>query len=121
MSVVVTARHMQDLSATVQDYARSKGEALEQAFSKVEHVRVILDREKHLNRAEVIVQAKNHNRVEAEHASENIRTSIDAAFDRVERQLRRFQEKVRERRPKAGEPAAPSAPGDGEQTTGAEL
>jgi putative sigma-54 modulation protein len=101
MPVVVTARHMDDVSATVQDYAKSKGEELVSAFAKVEHVHIILNREKHLNRAEVVVQAKNHNRVEAEHVSENLRTSIDAAFDRAERQLRKFQDKVRERRPKS--------------------
>ena len=65
---------------------------------KVEHVHVILNMEKHLSMAEVIVQAGNHIKVEAEESAENMRMSIDAAAEKAVRQLRKHQEKVRDHR-----------------------
>ncbi|MDI6774853.1 MAG: HPF/RaiA family ribosome-associated protein [Verrucomicrobiota bacterium] len=119
MSVVVTVRHKDDVSAAVQNYARDKGESLARAFAKVEHVHVILAREKHLSRVEVVIQAKNHNRVDAKHASENPRASIDAAFERGERQLKKFRDKARDRRPKT-DGIEPERGSSEEQATGAD-
>lgn len=93
MSVEVTARHM-DAGSRLQEYARGKGDSLIDAFPWIEHVHVILDVEKRRQIARVVVQAKNHIRAEAEEASENLRTSIDTAVEKIERQMRRHQEKI---------------------------
>ena len=93
MSVEVTARHMQ-ATAALQAYARDKGGLLFEEFPRLEHVHIILDVQKRDCIAEVVVQAKNKIRTEARDRSENMRVSIDQAFDRVERQLRRLRDKV---------------------------
>lgn len=97
MSVEITGRHMH-ATAGLQEYARRKAEGIVEDFTRVEHVHVILDVEKHRNIAEIVVQAKNHIRVEAVESSDNMRTSIDGAFDKAERQLRKQRDKVQEHR-----------------------
>ena len=95
MPVEVTARRL-EAGADLQAYAKRKGEEVMAAFPGVEHVHVILDHEKHRNIAEVVVQAKHHVRAEATETSDNIRLSIDVAMERVEKQLRRVHDKVRD-------------------------
>jgi putative sigma-54 modulation protein len=92
MSIEVTARHM-DARDVVLEYARGKADALVAEFPGIEHIHVILDAEKHQRVAEVVVQARNHVRVEAAESSENLRTAIDMAVDKVEKQMRRVREK----------------------------
>ena len=112
MGVEVTARHMHDIG-DIQGFAREKGEELVAEFARVEHVHIILDREKHRCKAEVVVQAKNHIRIEAEETSDNMRGSITSAVTRAEKQLRRLRDKILEHRPK-GQKAAPAADEEGE-------
>jgi putative sigma-54 modulation protein len=94
MPIEVTARHMNP-SDELQAYAREKAEALTELFPRVEHVHVILD---HQHVAEVVVQGKQHIRVESREVSDNMRVSIDMAMAHVEKQLRRFHEKVQDHR-----------------------
>jgi len=72
-------------------------------FPGVEHVHVILDVEKHRHEAEVVVQAKGHIHVEAEESSSDMANSIDVAFERAEKQLRKLRDKIHEHRVKPGE------------------
>lgn len=95
MSIEVTARHM-DASDMLQDYARTKGEEVATEFPRVEHVHVILDMEKRRQIAEVVVQARDHIRLEAAGESENMRVSIDAAVEKTTKQLRRLRDKVQD-------------------------
>jgi putative sigma-54 modulation protein len=97
MSIEITARHLH-ISPELQDYARGKAAETMEAFSRVEHIHVILDHQKHLFMAEVVVQAKPHARVEAVESTDNMRASIDTAFDKTERQLRKLSEKIHEHR-----------------------
>ena len=102
MSVEVTARHQQ-ISPGLQQSVREKAETLAADFSRVEHVHVILDKEARDYKAEVVVQAKNHIRVEADETAESMRAAIDMAFEKAERQLRKLRDKVQNHRPKVKE------------------
>jgi len=93
MSIEITARHM-NISSTIQEYAKTKAEQMVADFPRVEHLHVILDHQKHLFVAEIVVQGRNHIRLEAEHSSDDMRASLDHAFDRAERQLRRERDKI---------------------------
>jgi len=85
-----------DASDMLQDYARAKGEEVTAEFPRVEHVHMILDMEKRRQIAEVVVQARNHIRLEAAEESENMRASIDAAAEKITKQLRRLRDKVQD-------------------------
>ncbi|MDA0990598.1 MAG: ribosome-associated translation inhibitor RaiA [Verrucomicrobia bacterium] len=95
MPVEVTARHM-EATDSLQSYAREKGQAICDEFPRVEHVHLILDVQKHLQIAEVVVQAKNRIRTEAKESSDSMRASIDQAVDKISRQLRKLRDKVQD-------------------------
>lgn len=102
MPITVTARHM-DASTEIQEYARTRVEPLVEAFPRTEHIHVILSKEKHREIAEVVLQAKNHIRVEARETSGNLRASIDLAVEKVEKQMRKLRDKVQSHRTKRSE------------------
>lgn len=102
MSIEVTARHMNGAEAA-KAYAQERSEKLMVMFPRVEHVHVILDVEKHRHEAEVVVQAKNHIHVEAAESSDDMANSIDVAFERAEKQLRKLRQKIQDHRVKPGE------------------
>jgi len=95
MSVEITARHMQSMP-DIQAYANDRAAEIVTEFPRVEHVHVILDNEKHRYTAEVVIQARNHIRVEAAETSENIRTSLDVAVQKTTRQLRKLRDKIQD-------------------------
>lgn len=108
MSIEVTVRHMHG-APEAKSYAESKAERLMELFPRIEHIHVILDVEKHRQEAEILVQAKNHIRVEASETSDDLVNSVDVAFERAERQLRKLREKIQDHRVKPGEIAPEEA------------
>ncbi|MFU8779936.1 MAG: ribosome hibernation-promoting factor, HPF/YfiA family [Kiritimatiellia bacterium] len=105
MSIEITVRHMNS-APEAKAYAEEKAAKLMEMFPRVEHVHVVLDIEKHRQEAEVVVQAKNHIRLEASETSDDMVNSVDVAFERTEKQLRKLREKVQDHRVKA-DPAQP--------------
>ncbi len=97
MSVEITARHM-DSAPGAKAFAQEKAETLVELFPRIEHVHVILDMEKHRYEAEIVVQAKNHIRVEASETADDMIAAIDIASERAERQLRKLRDKVQDHR-----------------------
>ncbi len=104
MAIEVTARHM-NCAPAAKVHAEEKAAKLQELFPRIEYIHVILDNEKHRQEAEVVVQARNHIRVEASESSEDMVNSIDVAMERAERQLRKLREKVQDHRVKPGEMA----------------
>lgn len=97
MSIEVTVRHV-DVPPEEKEYAQVLGEKIMDEFPRVEHVHIILDGQKYLKMAEIVVQAKNHIRVESKEDSESIRASLDICFGKVEKQLRRHRDKVQSKK-----------------------
>ena len=100
MPIEVTARHMH-ATGDLQAYAKQKAEGLLQDFPFVEHAHVILDIEKHGKRhiAEVVLQVKRRGTVEATGLSDNLRASVDLAFERAEKQVGKLRERVQDHKP----------------------
>ena len=100
MPIEVTARHMH-ATDDLQAYAKSKAEEILEDFPIIEHIHVILDIEKHGNRhiAEVVLQVRRHGKMEAAESSDNLRASVDMAFDKAEKQVRKLRDKVQDHKP----------------------
>jgi putative sigma-54 modulation protein len=77
----------------MRDYAQKRVSKLMAEFPRVDKVHVILDIQKYVNMAEVVIHASGHIRIEAKAQSENMYASIDETVDKVEKQLRRTIEK----------------------------
>ena len=97
MPIDVTARHMK-ARPEVNDHAWTEAQSLVDAFPNIEHVHVILDVQKRNKTAEIVVQAKNHVKVEGRESKETLIAAIDAAAAKVERQLRKQRDRVVEHR-----------------------
>jgi putative sigma-54 modulation protein len=95
MQINVTARHM-DTTDAIRDYASEKVESELSVFTRIESVHVILDVEKYRHSAEIVVQARNHIRVDACEVSDDMYVSVDGAVEKAAKQLRKLRDKVQD-------------------------
>lgn len=92
MQVHITGRHV-EITDSIRKHIYDKVKRTLIDFPRVEDVRVILELQKLMHSAEIVVTGKDIY-VESEDASENMYTSIDQALEKTERQLRKCREKV---------------------------
>jgi len=92
MAIEITARH-ERIGTELQRHARAKAEELCRDFPKAEHVHVVLEIERHLYRAEFVVQHKRSSYVGMAEAEDNMIAAIDTAADKAARQMRKRRSK----------------------------
>lgn len=93
MPVEVTLRHLTSNEAT-KAYAEKRAQQILDKFPKVENVRVIIDHQNDLVEAEIVAQRKDKVIVGTKEHAETIRSVIDMAAARVEKQIRRIRTKI---------------------------
>ncbi|MFO7774345.1 MAG: ribosome-associated translation inhibitor RaiA [Candidatus Hydrogenedentota bacterium] len=98
MNVKITGRHT-ELTDSIKDHVEKKLEKCQAHFDKPMDVDVVLTVEKHRHIADVTLSA-NGVRLHAEESSNDMYTSVDAAIDKLDRQIR----KIKERRNKGFRP-----------------
>jgi len=96
MKFEITSRH-QEIPAALRVYAESKFSSLERFGEQVEktEVRLFLERSKHI--CEVILHRYKGEPLVAHGREATCRQAIDSTAHRLERQLVRFKEKLRDR------------------------
>ena len=99
MNISVTCRHM-EVTDSLRDHAFAKVSEALKDFPRVESVHVIMDVQKHLHIAEVVVQGSSHIRLEADETSTDMYNSIDVAVEKVAKQLRKNRDKVQDHKGK---------------------
>lgn len=105
MNIRVTARHI-DMAPDLRSYVEQKVSRLARYFDRVDEAHVVLDAEGHRKIADVTVHASRLT-VSSEQAADDLRSAFDRAMEKVERQIRRHKERVRNR--KGREPTAAAA------------
>ena len=95
MSIEITARHEQ-ISAASKDYAQTKARALEAAFQKVASIKVTLDIEGTLYKAQVAATVAGTPYIGAANNDTNLHVAIDEAFSKVDHQIRKQKAKLNE-------------------------
>jgi putative sigma-54 modulation protein len=124
MQTAITFRNL-DATEAIKAYARAKVERAEKYVDKKCEAHVVLALEKHQHLAEITLHTGTfflHGR----ERSEDMYASIDLAMDKIERQLKRFKEKLKSHRhlPHHGEGGAVRvrhdvfAPFEGEESSG---
>ncbi len=93
MSIEVTARH-KDIHADLQSYAKAKAEAFSADYPKTSSVRVVLDFDRHIYKAQVVATVNGTAYVGEAEDPENIRKAIDDASDKADRQVRKQLQKL---------------------------
>jgi len=94
MKLSFTARHFK-APERLKDYAEKKVKRLEKYYDGILDCEVVLDYEKLLQVAEIIVRVYG-TRLTVVEKSDDIFKSIDLAVDKMERQLKKYKEKLRE-------------------------
>lgn len=95
----------QNISVTqgMKDHLREKLIKLERYSPKLVESHVVLKKEKYLFETEITLLAKDLRAYGEGKSKENIYTAIDQAYGRIEKQLKKFREKVKDRYKAHGE------------------
>jgi len=101
MHISVTGRHVK-ITDSIKNYAYEQVEHDLAKYDRIEDIHIILDIEKYRQIAEIVVQAKNHIRLEAEHSSEDMYVSIDNAIEKAGRQLHKLRDKIQDHKSAEG-------------------
>ena len=99
-SGTVTGRHM-PITAAINDYAVKKIEGLHLDYPKIIEAHVILEVDKHRQRAEIVLMCANHITIEAHEESPDLYASMDQAISKIARQMRKYKTRLlRQQRPR---------------------
>ena len=99
--MIFTGRH-QGVAESVKSYLTSKVERSIRNIPKVNSVHLIIDSERFEHKVEVLIHL-NHMSVQAEATSEDIVASVDKVVDKLQRQLKKYKEKIQDHRTKEKE------------------
>lgn len=97
MQVSIVGRHFHP-SEQVKAYAEEKAERLTRFFDGIQSASFTLSSEGDRQEAELIVLASHKARLVAHESHINMLAAIDLVVDKVERQLKRFKDKLKDRR-----------------------
>ena len=111
MNIEITGRH-DNSSQEVKDYAREKARKVLKYFNNITKVQVILDSEKDNHTAEMIISVSRGTQLVGQATHAEIHAAIDLLIDKMERQLVRFKERLKDRR--GGKSDQPSGGGPSE-------
>lgn len=93
----------------IKEHCQEKIVKLERYGRRLVEAHVFLEKQKYFYRAEVTLLAKNLRAYGEDSSKENIFAAIDRAYSHVEKQLKKFRERIKEHRKKYGEPSVAGA------------
>lgn len=93
MQLNVTFRQM-DSSDFLKDYAKEKVERVNKYLDRAGEANVVFSLERHLHHADITIHSGRYV-LRSHEKSEDMYASIDLAMDKIERQLRRYKEKLK--------------------------
>jgi putative sigma-54 modulation protein len=104
MQITVSGRHM-GISESLNSYCREKSERLGRFFDRIQSIEIVLDGNGGLHVAEMIVHSEGSPPFVASEQHEDAYAAVDLMLDKIERQIRRHKEKLRNRKhpPKTSE------------------
>ncbi len=94
MNLSVTGHHV-EVTDPLKDYVEEKMEKLERHFDRVTDIHVILNVEKLRQQAEATIDLTG-TRIHAEAENEDMYAAIDALIDKLDRQVLKHKEKLRD-------------------------
>jgi putative sigma-54 modulation protein len=102
MNLSVTFRHMEATDA-IREYAREKLEKIHKYFPDPITAHVVLATERgYQHLADVVITLHNGIVLKGKEATEDMYSSIDLVMAKIERQVRRYKERIRDHKPHTG-------------------
>lgn len=108
MPIQVFAHHVH-LSEETRERVIEKAEHIRRIFDGILTVRVTLDAEKERRLVEIVANVSHGAPVIARTTTQNLNEAIELAFDKVEAQLRKHKDRIRDRRVREHGAAPPTA------------
>lgn len=99
MNLTVTGRHM-EMTDALKAYIQSGLEKVESHFDNAFEADVVLDVEKHRHIAEMNLHT-NGVRIHSKEASNDMYASVDAALVKLEKQIRKFKDRINRHQPRS--------------------
>ncbi|MBN2584668.1 MAG: ribosome-associated translation inhibitor RaiA [Planctomycetes bacterium] len=99
MQIVVTGRHM-SVTDAMKAYAQEKAERVMRFFNRIQEIRVVLDFDGGRPTVEFIADVEHSDDFIARETQDDMYAAIDAAVDKLERQLRKHKERINQQRHK---------------------
>ncbi len=96
MHIQITAKNI-ELTDAIRSYVEKKVKKVKKYFDQVIDVHVVLEVQKNLHIAEILVNAKGVF-LKGFEKSEDLYASIDLALDKIDRQLVKYKEKLKSKR-----------------------
>jgi putative sigma-54 modulation protein len=93
MQMNITFRHLDPIDS-LKNYAREKVERVNKYLDKATEAHVVLSVDKHHHQADITVHSGSFV-MRGKERSEDMYASIDLAMDKIERQLKRYKEKLK--------------------------
>lgn len=101
MNVKITGRHM-EMSDALKSYIENALNKLTHHFDKIINADVVLDVEKHRHICEININA-NGMRIHSKEISNDMYASVDAVIEKLDRQVRKFKDKIKNHKPRTQE------------------
>ncbi|MCB4204495.1 ribosome-associated translation inhibitor RaiA [Deferribacterales bacterium Es71-Z0220] len=96
MNIQITVKNV-ELTDAIRSYVEKKVSKVKKYFDQVVDVHVVLDVQKNVHMAEILVNAKGVF-LKGIEKSEDLYASIDLAIDKIERQLVKYKEKLKSKK-----------------------
>ncbi|MGD8451760.1 MAG: ribosome-associated translation inhibitor RaiA [Phycisphaerae bacterium] len=106
MQVTVSGRHM-SVTESVKEYCQDKVSRLTRFYDRIQSIEVILDGRNGVHEAEIIVHTEHADPFVARERHGDLHAAIDLLMDKIERQLSRHKERIRNRKHPPPPPTAP--------------
>ena len=104
MQIKISARHGH-LSDATQQFIREKAEKLLRFFERLTYIEMTVDLKSDPKLVELLVEAEHKHDFVARESNTDVLAAVDVVIDKLEGQLRRYKERVQDRRrtPSIGE------------------
>lgn len=96
MDIQITGRNL-TVHEGLKEYVAGRLDPVLADYPRIESCHVILAHEKYRHTAEVVVQGRDKLRAEAAETTDDMYASIDAATEKIDKQLRKSHDKMIER------------------------
>ncbi len=98
MKVTLTYRHIDDMNPQFQSLAEDKVSRLEKFFDRIHSAELIFDKQGERIKVELIISAVRGQMFISELEDLNVNTALDSVVGKMERQMKKFNEKTKGRK-----------------------
>jgi len=113
LSIQISGRRI-EITDPVRAYVQERGAKLFRFLDRIQKVQFILSSDGDGYSAEVLVSAPKGGQLVAESTEEGLLAAIDKVTDKIERQLRRYKQKLKDHRREEGRSGKQERPVEGE-------